>query len=101
MTETIRHIKALKGAPDDAVAVILEFAPAGTVIQVDCQGITEALICADDIPQFHKIATNNINHGQAVIRWALPIGVATSVIKRGELVHVHNIKSQRAQNNAS
>jgi len=91
------RIKALKGMHADNVAVILNAAKAGELILIDCNGNTETLICAGGVPSFHKVATANISQGDAVIRRGIPIGLATQAIQKGELVHVHNIRSQRAQ----
>lgn len=100
MSKRDEQAKALKGMPQDNVAVILSSARAGDVIQLDCHGNIQALTCVTDIPTFHKIATVSINQGDVVIRRGTPIGIATKTIRKGELVHVHNIKSQRAQKSA-
>lgn len=100
MSKRDGQTRALKGMPQDNVAVILSSARAGDVIQMVCHGKVEALTCVTDIPTFHKIATGNINQGDVVIRRGTPIGIATKTIDKGELVHVHNITSQRAQKSA-
>lgn len=46
-----------------------------------------------DIPMGHKIALCNIASGEKIIKYGFPIGIATSDIKAGEHVHVHNIKT--------
>ncbi len=97
MNQPVTRIKALKGMHDDNVAVILNAAKVGEVILIDCNGTTERLTCAGDVPSFHKVATADISQGDAIIRRGTPIGLATQAIKKGELVHVHNIRSQRAQ----
>ncbi|WP_306259033.1 UxaA family hydrolase [Pararhizobium sp. IMCC21322] len=100
MSGSDKQARALKGMAQDNVAVILSAAKSGDVIQMECHGNSEALTCVTDIPAFHKIATVGINQGEIVIRRGTPIGVATKAIGKGELVHVHNIKSQRAQKTA-
>lgn len=100
MSGSDKQTKALKGMAQDNVAVILSAAKSGDVIQMDCLGNIEALTCVTDIPAFHKIATAGINQGEIVIRRGTPIGIATKTIGKGELVHVHNITSQRAQKSA-
>jgi altronate dehydratase len=89
--------KALKGMSKDNVAVLLSSVTTGDVIDVDCDGFTETLTCTSNIPAFHKVAIAEISQGDAVIRRGTPIGLATQAIMKGELVHVHNIRSQRAQ----
>ena len=82
---------------NDNVAVSLSSVVTGDVIDVDCDGTTDTLTCASNIPAFHKVATAEISQGSAIIRRGTPIGLATQPILKGELVHVHNIRSQRAQ----
>lgn len=46
-----------------------------------------------DIPAGHKIALQDIEQGEFVIKYGEIIGRATIPIKQGEWVHTHNIKS--------
>ena len=48
-----------------------------------------------NIPRFHKIALNDISKGEDVIEYGEIIGHATADIKKGELVHVHNLSTNR------
>lgn len=41
----------------------------------------------------HKVATRSIATGEAIIKYGVPIGVATCDIAAGTHVHVHNIRS--------
>jgi altronate hydrolase len=41
----------------------------------------------------HKIALKDIKAGEKVIKYGFPIGVASSDIKKGDWVHVHNVKT--------
>jgi len=41
----------------------------------------------------HKIAGKNINKGEKVIKFGVPIGSATEDISIGSHVHLHNLKS--------
>ncbi|HAK45609.1 MAG TPA: carbohydrate kinase [Spirochaeta sp.] len=47
----------------------------------------------DDIPYGNKIALRDIESGEKVIKYGAVIGECTSCISKGELVHVHNLKS--------
>lgn len=47
----------------------------------------------DDLPIGHKLAARNISPGEKIIKYGAPIGSATSLIKRGEHVHTHNLQS--------
>lgn len=54
------------------------------------------LLANEDIRRFHKIAMTDLAMGEAVVRDGYVIGVARCAIARGDWVHIHNIKSQRA-----
>jgi len=49
----------------------------------------------DPIPFGHKFAINDILNGSVVIKYGHEIGAATSKIKTGQHVHVHNVKTRR------
>src|SRR5262245_32428132 len=50
------------------------------------------------ITQGHKIALRHIAEGDAIVRFGVPVGIATAPIERGYLVHVHNVRSQYLNN---
>jgi (2R)-sulfolactate sulfo-lyase subunit alpha len=47
------------------------------------------------VPLGHKIALRDLAAGERVIKYGVPIGVATRDIRAGEHVHVHNLKGER------
>ncbi|MEM3191256.1 MAG: UxaA family hydrolase [Candidatus Parvarchaeota archaeon] len=49
----------------------------------------------EDIPLGHKIALRDMKKGDKVIEYGEPIGQVTKDIKKGEHVHIHNIKTMR------
>tara|TARA_B100000745_G_scaffold149155_1_gene97505 strand:+ start:650 stop:2176 length:1527 start_codon:yes stop_codon:yes gene_type:complete len=51
----------------------------------------EDLSTKQHIPVGHKIATQNINQGDDVIKYDNIIGTATREIKKGDHIHVHNL----------
>ncbi len=60
--------------------------------------ITDVTVVANaDIPYGHKIALRDIKQGEQVIKYALSMGTATQDIKAGDLVHVHNVESNRGR----
>lgn len=79
----------LRLAADDNVAVALRRIPSGERVRL---GALE-LVAAEEVPMAHKLALLPIGEGQAVIKFGVPIGIATRPIAPGELVHVHNIRS--------
>ena len=48
-----------------------------------------------DIPLGHKIALRDFKPGDTVIKYGEDIGKVVAPIKKGEHVHVHNVKTKR------
>jgi hypothetical protein len=46
-----------------------------------------------DVPIGHKLARTAIATGAKIVKYGAPIGSATAPIAAGDLVHVHNVKS--------
>lgn len=53
----------------------------------------EKITLLEDINRGHKIAIENINKGENVVKYGLPIGYALEDIKVGSWVHTHNTKT--------
>jgi (2R)-sulfolactate sulfo-lyase subunit alpha len=47
------------------------------------------------IPLGHKLALTDITSGQEIIEYGQRVGLATKDIRRGDHVHVHNVRSAR------
>lgn len=47
------------------------------------------------VPLGHKVALTDLEAGAGVIEYEVRVGLARAPIRRGELVHVHNIRSAR------
>jgi altronate dehydratase len=47
------------------------------------------------IPHGHKIAIVDIEKGDDLIKYGETFGVTSKLIKKGEWVHIHNVKSVR------
>ena len=58
---------------------------------IDLEG--EKITLLEDINRGHKIAIKNINKGENVVKYGLPIGYALEDIKVGSWVHTHNTKT--------
>lgn len=41
----------------------------------------------------HKVALHDIAPGESILKYGVPIGIATDPIRRGEWVHLHNCRS--------
>ncbi len=55
------------------------------------------VLLRENIAKGHKFATQNIKKGEPVIKYASLIGIASSDIKAGEWVHVHNCEGTRGR----
>lgn len=73
----------------DSVAVALRPLSRGALVTIG--GVALAIV--EEIPQGHKFATRAHAVGDRVVKYGLPIGVATQGIQVGEHVHIHNMKT--------
>lgn len=48
-----------------------------------------------DVPIGHKIALSDLAVGETVVKYGQDIGRVVAAVKKGEHVHVHNIKTKR------
>ena len=81
--------------PKDMVATALNDVKAGEDVAInDSQNKLMCQIKAQtDIPFGNKIALVDIMPGDKIIKYGAVIGECTQQIKKGEIVHVHNVKS--------
>jgi (2R)-sulfolactate sulfo-lyase subunit alpha len=47
------------------------------------------------IPLGHKVALRDVAPGEEIVEYGVSIGRATSTIRTGDWVHVHNLKGDR------
>ncbi|MBW6528216.1 altronate dehydratase family protein [Sphingomonas sp. RHCKR7] len=78
---------ALKIAPGDSVATLLDDARAGETVAL----AGTVLTLAQDVARGHKVAVAALAPGEAVMKYGYPIGHATAPIRPGEHVHSHNL----------
>lgn len=78
----------LRLADGDEVAVAIRPLEAGTALTVDGR---DALVVRTDVPRGHKISLVDIPAGTAVHKYGQSIGAATTLIRKGEHVHTHNL----------
>ena len=48
-----------------------------------------------DIPIWHKVALRDYQPGDTVIKYGVDIGKVVQPIRKGEHLHVHNVKTKR------
>jgi altronate dehydratase small subunit len=83
--------------PEDKVAVALAEIPAGTLLNVICQGIEFPVELLEAIEFGHKFAVVPIEAGEDIIKYGEVIGAAVRPIRQGEHVHVHNLEGKRGR----
>ena len=49
----------------------------------------------DEIPLGHKIAMKDLSEGDTILKYGHDIGKVVKNIKKGEHVHVHNVKTKK------
>ena len=79
----------------DNVAVAIEPSAKGDNAVYVCEGREVSLPVLEDITIYHKLATRDIAKGEPVVKYGEHIGIASSDIKAGEHVHVHNVEGHR------
>ena len=85
--------RAIALSEKDNVATMIDKAERGADVEVVIGGRRIIITAEDEIPFGHKIALKDIKEGERVIKYGEPIGRATRDIRKGEHVHVHNLKS--------
>lgn len=85
-------IVAFRIAPQDNVATLLGEAPAGPAT-LRGGAVEEEILLLEPIDLGHKVAIVDIPEGAPVVKYGVPIGLATRDIRRGEWVHLHDCRS--------
>ncbi len=88
--------KLIVADPKDNVATARVEMDAGVVLSGDDR---DDIVVRERIPFGHKMALEQIASGEPVVKYGQRIGVATSDIDPGDLVHTHNLSGERGTNN--
>jgi altronate dehydratase small subunit len=75
--------------PKDNVYTAIAAIGGGVSLRIN--GLDVAI--SQNIPLGFKIAARDISINETIVKYGVPIGSATKKIAIGELVHVHNMKS--------
>lgn len=81
--------------PEDSVATAVRDLAQGE--RVPLPGGGEPIELRGPVPFGHKFALRDIVPGEEVIKYGEKIGLATSAIRRGEHVHLHNVEGMRGR----
>jgi hypothetical protein len=82
--------RLLQLATGDNILIALCDLAAGAVVTVGGQTV----IVEEDLPLGFKLSARDLEAGEVIVRFGMPIGRATGSIPRGTCVHVHNMASQ-------
>jgi (2R)-sulfolactate sulfo-lyase subunit alpha len=82
---------------DNVGVVVVEGLTAGTdmLCVVTHDNTDFRLRVSMDVPIGHKVALADLAVGDTVIKYGQDIGRVVAPVKRGEHVHVHNLKTKR------
>ena len=89
--------RALRLANKDNVATSLEDIETGAAVLVRLGKGSEEITAREEIPFGFKMAVTDILREAPVIKYGEPIGIASQDIKKGQLVHIHNIAGARGR----
>jgi len=84
-------------AASDNVATLLASARAGDEVVVTIGSGELRVTAREPIALGHKIALADLAAGERIVKYGECIGQATAPIARGAWVHIHNLRSMRAQ----
>jgi len=89
VTAAAKRPSAIRVSEHDNVAVALRPIAAGERITV---GDT-TVVAHQDVPPGHKIALASLGPDRQIMKYGVPIGLATAAIAPGDWVHSHNLRT--------
>ena len=81
----------------DNVATALCQLEQGSDIRTGTEDCITEVELLQTIPSGHKLALKDIEAGEPIIKYGELIGLATTKIRKGEHVHVHNVQGQKGR----
>ncbi len=80
---------------DHVAVAVADIEPGSArVVYVDSERSID-LDVIESVPLGHKVALSDLDSGVELIEYSVPVGRTRQPIRKGELVHVHNLKSRR------
>jgi len=82
---------------DTVAVVVVEGVTAGMALNgwIMDEDQTMTVQARQDIPIGHKVALNDMNPGDTVLKYGIDMGRVVASIRTGDHAHVHNIKTKR------
>jgi len=81
----------------DSVANVLEEVEPGDQIMANSGNDTLVIDAVERIPFGFKVALRDISQGEPMFKYGEIIGRASQAIRKGALVHVHNLEGVRGR----
>lgn len=88
---------ALMLSEKDNVATAIEDLAVDTDVPVRLGREVRHVRAVEEIPFGFKMAITEITKGNAAVKYGEEIGIATSNIRKGEKVHIHNLAGARGR----
>jgi len=79
--------------PHDNVVTVVEELDAGDEVRYATPQGFRSVEALQEVPSGHKVAVQEIEPQQEIVKYDQPIGLASTAIRAGEHVHVHNVRS--------
>jgi len=89
--------RALRMNPNDNTATVLEEVAPGEEVGARTGGDFTVVKAIEKIPFAFKVALTDIPKGGMIYKYGEVIGKASTDIKQGALVHVHNLEGTRGR----
>ncbi|MHB1131978.1 MAG: UxaA family hydrolase [Chloroflexota bacterium] len=89
--------RALVIGSQDNVATALQDVEVGGSIAARREQEVTPLVALEAIPFGFKVALRDIAQGEPIYKYGEVIGKASQPIKKGELVHIHNVEGNRGR----
>jgi (2R)-sulfolactate sulfo-lyase subunit alpha len=82
---------------DNVGVVVVENLAAGTSMLCVVTEDNSEFRCTlrQDVPIGHKVALRDLDRGDTVVKYGQDIGRVVAAVRKGEHVHVHNLKTKR------
>jgi altronate dehydratase small subunit len=90
-------VNALVVNKKDNVATALRPLEKGESIGIEVASKTVDVVLEQAIPFGHKLALEDIERGERIIKYGETIGQAMEKINKGEHVHIHNVEGLRGR----
>lgn len=79
---------------DNVVTTLMDIEKGETIT---AKGLEYGIVVKENIKKGHKVAIKDILKDDKVIKYGKVIGIALFDINTGELVHTHNVRSNRGK----